>query len=109
MDHNRRTSPTERPLSQAEVPTDRLQFVVRAVTALIFCFVFGFAAGAIEPARAAESGANVDAAWLIGSTRIPPRQAMVGMGLIMLAVSSPALALAIHAQHGAFSHATSEE
>ena len=37
------------------------------------------------------------------------RQSMVGMGLIMLAVSSPTLAVAIHAQHGAFSYATSEE
>ena len=71
MDHNRRTSPTERPLSQVEVPTDRLHLVVRVVTALIFCFVFGFAAGAIEPARAAESAANVDAARLIGADQDP--------------------------------------
>jgi quinohemoprotein ethanol dehydrogenase len=45
--------------------------VVRAVTVLIFCFVFCFAAGAIEPARAAESAANVDAARLVGADQDP--------------------------------------
>ena len=39
------------------------RLVVRAVMVLIFCF----AAGAIEPARAAESAANVDAARLVGA------------------------------------------
>ena len=38
--------------------------MVRAVTALVFCFVFCFAAGVIEPARAADPAANVDAARL---------------------------------------------
>src|SRR5262249_21924967 len=50
---------------------DSVFLVDRAVTALIFCFVFGFAAGAIEPARAAESAANVDAARLIGADQDP--------------------------------------
>src|SRR5262245_37908623 len=50
---------------------DSVFLVVRVVTALIFCFVFGFAAGAIEPARAAESAANVDAARLIGADQDP--------------------------------------
>jgi quinohemoprotein ethanol dehydrogenase len=45
--------------------------VARAVTALIFCFVFCFAAAAIEPARAAESAANVDAARLVGADQDP--------------------------------------
>jgi hypothetical protein len=40
---------------------------VRAVTALIFCF----AAGAIEPARAAGSAADVDAARLVGADQDP--------------------------------------
>src|SRR6476646_10811332 len=69
--HDRRTSPTERPLSQAEVPTDRLHLAVRAVTVLVFCFVFGFAAGAIGPAKAADSAANVDAARLVGADQDP--------------------------------------
>ena len=43
------------------------RLVVRAVMALIFCF----AAGAIEPARAAESAANVDAARLVGADQDP--------------------------------------
>ena len=50
---------------------DSVFLVDRAVTALIFCFVFCFAAGAIEPARAAESAANVDAARLIGADQDP--------------------------------------
>ena len=41
--------------------------VLRAATALIFCF----AAGSIEPARAAESAANVDAARLVGADQDP--------------------------------------
>jgi len=49
----------------------RLHLVVRAVTALIFCFVFCFAAGVIEPARAAEPAANVDAARLDAADKDP--------------------------------------
>ena len=50
---------------------DSVFLVDRAVTALIFCFVFCFAAGAIEPARAAVSAANVDTARLIGADQDP--------------------------------------
>jgi alcohol dehydrogenase (cytochrome c)/quinohemoprotein ethanol dehydrogenase len=50
---------------------DSVLLVVRAVTALIFCFVICFAAGALEPARAAESAANVDAARLVAADQDP--------------------------------------
>ena len=46
---------------------DLRRLVVRAVMALLFCF----AAGAIEPARAADSAANVDAARLVGADQDP--------------------------------------
>ena len=46
---------------------DSVFLVDRAVTALIFCF----AAGALEPARAQESWANVDAARLVAADQDP--------------------------------------
>ena len=46
---------------------DLRRLVVRAVMALLFCF----AAGAIEPARAAGSAADVDAARLVGADKDP--------------------------------------
>jgi hypothetical protein len=56
-----------RPVGDSDRDSHRHHDLCVAVTALIFCFVFGFAAGAIEPARAAESVANVDAARLVGA------------------------------------------
>ena len=46
---------------------DHRRLVVRAVMALLFCL----AAGAIEPARAAGSAADVDAARLVGADKDP--------------------------------------
>jgi hypothetical protein len=56
-------------LSRTVRLADLRRLVVRAVMVLLFCFD----ASAIEPARAAESVANVDAARLVGADQDPIR------------------------------------
>ena len=60
-----------RPVGDSDRDSHRHHDLCVAVTALIFCFVFGFAAGAIGPAKAADSAANVDAARLVGADQDP--------------------------------------
>src|SRR5262249_53738214 len=58
-------------LGRNAMALDSVFLVVRAVMALIFCFVFCFAVGALEPATAQQSAANVDAGRLVGADNDP--------------------------------------